>query len=81
MDSGEGKSHKPAHRTHMRTGRSVWRGLTTTTGIMRQFDSSGARRAQRLVEDPRAGYDPGLEFANRAFESLRLSVPGVTSPT
>ena len=44
MDSGEGKSHKPAHRTHMRTGRSVWRGLTTTTGIMRQFDSSGARR-------------------------------------
>jgi hypothetical protein len=62
MDSGEGKSHKPARRTHMRTGRSVWRGLTTTTGIMRQFDSSGARRAQRLVEDPRAGYDPGLEF-------------------
>jgi hypothetical protein len=36
-------------RTQMHTGRSVQRGLTTTTGIMRQFDSSGARPAQRLV--------------------------------
>ena len=80
-DSGEGKSHKRAlrGRTQMRTGRSLARADRDRDHEAVRFERRAP--AQRLVEDPRAGYDPGLEFANRAFESLRLSVPGVTSPT
>ena len=69
-DSGEGKSHKRAlrGRTQMRTGRSLARADRDRDYEAVRFERRAP--AQRLAEDPRAGYDPGLEF--EFLQTVRL---------